>query len=458
MAVGAWMGQGMSNIYQDFYSLPFLVYVLDPWVVISASFISFFVAILGTLYAVSHAAKLAPAEAMRPEPPVTFRETLLERIGLQRWFSQPSRMILRHIERRPLRSLLTILGIAMACGTMMIGGFQRGSVEHMVDVQFSMSQREDMQVNFNEPTSLQALYSLRSLRGVEHVEGFRTVPARLQFEHRSYRTAVQGIQSDGQLMRLLDSDLKNISLPKYGVVMTDYLAELLHIRVGDTLSIEVLEGQRPTLEIPLVAVANQHLGVNVYMSREGLNRLLGEGRAISGALLSIDEREHHRVYASLKDMPRVAGVVERKSAVSAFYETLAETVLFFTFITTLLGGCIAFGVVYNCMRITLSERRRELASLRVLGFERSEIAYILLGELFLLTLAAIPLGLLFGYGLCAYLAYQFDTDLYRIPLIINVDTYAFAASVVIFASFASALMIGHKLAKLDMVAVLKTKE
>ncbi|MGB5439761.1 MAG: FtsX-like permease family protein, partial [Gammaproteobacteria bacterium] len=387
-----------------------------------------------------------------------YHATVIERLGLQRWFSQPTRMILRHIERQPLKSLLTTLGISMACSIMMIGGFQEGAIDHMVDVQYGMSQREDLVANYTEPSSLRALYSLRSLQGVEHVEGFRNVPARLQFEHRFYRTSVQGIQPGGELKRLLDTDLNRIELPANGVILTDYLAELLHIKPGDLLTIEVLEGSRPTVQVPVVATAKEYLGVNAYMQREALNRLLKEGDAISGALLKVDQRYQREVYAALKEMPRIAGVVEQRSAIDAFYETMAETILFFTFITTLLGASISFGVVYNSMRIALSERNRELASLRVLGFERGEVAYILLGELGLLTLLAIPLGMLIGYGLCAYLAYQFDSDLYRIPLVLGMKVYAFAALVVIVSSIISAIMIWRNLAHLDMVAVLKSKE
>ncbi len=458
IAAGIWMGKGMSNIYMEFYSLPFIIYVLKPQVIVAAAAISILVAVLGTLYAVRNAARLPPAQAMRPEPPAIYHATLVERLGLQRWFSQPTRMILRHIERRPLKSALTTLGVAMACGVMMIGGFQEGAIDYMVEVQYRMSQREDLMASFTDPTSARSLYSLRSLQGVEQVEGFRVVPARLRFEHRSYRTSVHGIQPDGTLMRLLDTELKLIELPPQGVIVTDYLAELLHIRPGDTLGIEVLEGNRPTVQVPVVGTARQYLGVNVYMQREALNRLLKEGNAISGALLRVDERYQRELYAQLKDMPRIAGVVEQKSAIRAFYDTLAETVLFFTFIATLLGASIAFGVVYNSMRIALSERNRELASLRVLGFQRGEVAYILLGELALLTLAAIPLGFLIGYGLCAYLAFQFDTDLYRIPLVLGMNVYALAALVVIVSSLVSGVMIWRNLAHLDMVAVLKTKE
>jgi putative ABC transport system permease protein len=458
IGAGIWMGKGMSNIYMDFYSLPFMIYTLKPQVIISAVAISIAVAILGTLYAVRSAARLPPAEAMRPEPPALFHATLVERLGLQRWISQPARMILRHIERRPVKSLLTTLGISMACGIMMIGGFQEGAIDHMVDVQYNMSQREDLVANYTEPTSLRSLYSLRSLQGVEHVEGFRDVPAKLQFEHRFYRTLVQGIKPGGELKRLLDTGLNRINLPAEGVVLTDYLAELLHIKPGDMLTIEVLEGNRPTVQVPVVGTAREYLGVNAYMQREALNRLLKEGDAISGALLKVDQRYQREVYAALRDMPRIAGVVEQRSAITAFYDTMAETILFFTFISTLLGASISFGVVYNSMRIALSERNRELASLRVLGFERSEVAYILLGELGLLTLLAIPLGLLIGYGLCAYLAFQFDSDLYRIPLVLGLDVYAFAALVVIVSAIISAIMIWRNLAHLDMVAVLKSKE
>ncbi|MEJ2320824.1 MAG: ABC transporter permease [Gammaproteobacteria bacterium] len=458
IGAGIWMGRLLSSIYMEFYSLPFLVYVLKPQVVIAAVAISMLVAVLGTIHAVYSAARQAPAQAMRPEPPAIYHATLVERLGLQRWFNQPTRMILRHIERHPLKSLLTTLGISMACGIIMVSGFQEGAMDHMVEVQYSMSQREDMIAIYTEPTSERSLYSLRGLQGVEHAEGYRVVPASVRFGHRSYRTSVRGVEADGSLMRLLDTKLRTIDVPEEGVIMTDYLAELLHVRPGDTLIIEVLEGSRATVEVPVAGIARQYLGLNVYMDRAALNRLLGEGNAISGALLKVDSAYQRDVYADLKGMPRVAGVVEQESAIRAFYATVAKSILFFAFISTLLGATISFGVVYNSMRIALSERNRELASLRVLGFERGEVAYILLGELALLTLVAIPLGLLIGYGLCAYLAFQFDSDLYRVPLVLGIRVYALAALVIVISSIVSAIMIWRNMAHLDMVAVLKTRE
>ena len=368
-------------------------------------------------------------------------------------------MIVRHIARRPLKSGLTVLGIAAAVGILMITNFQRDAIGWMVGVQYVLASREDMTVMFTDPTPQRALYSLASLDGVGHVEGFRAVPARLVHGHRSYRTAVEGVEPGAELQRVLDTALRPVQVPAEGVVLTEYLArEILDIVPGQMLRIEVLEGRRPVLEVPVAGLTRQYLGVNAYMNRDALNRLLGEGPALSGARLAVDPARQTALYQQLRRMPRVAGVVVRENSIRQFNEMMEETILFFSFITALLGGFVAFGVVYNSARIALSERGRELASLRVLGFTRGEVGYILLGEIGLLTLLAIPLGFLFGRALSGYLAAAFASDLYRIPLIIQPATYSLAGSVVLISFAVSAVLIWRKLANLDLVEVLKTRE
>lgn len=458
IALGIWMGRGMSNLYMDFYSFPYMIIVLRPEIFAWVSGVSIVVALAGTLYSVHGAASLAPAQAMRPEPPGTFGPALAERLGLGRWLTQPTRMILRHIERRPWKSTLTTVGLALASSIMMLGGYQAGAIDYMIDIQYGMSLRADLTATFSEPTSARALHSLHSIPGVEHVEGMRSVPARLRFGHRSYRTTLDGLEEGGTLFRLLDADLKPIRLPERGVVVTDHLAKLLHIKMGDSLQVEVLEGERRTLLVPVAATAKEYLGVGAYMRRDALNRLLREGDAVSGAHMRVPPAQRTQVYRELKEMPRIAGVVEQTSAVDAFYETLARSVLYFIFVSTLLGATISFGVVYNSMRIALSERSRELASLRVLGFRRTEVAYILLGEFALLTIISLPLGFLVGYGLCAYLSREFASDLYRIPLVMEPDIFAFACVVVIASALVSGVLMWRALAHLDMVAVLKAAE
>jgi len=385
--------------------------------------------------------------------------TLVERLGLRRILSQPARMIARNVARRPVKSALSILGIGFACAILMLGNVQEDAVGFMVDTQFRLAQREDMTVVFVEPASARALSELRSVPGVRHGEPYRSVPVRLRFGHRSYRTAVQGFPRDGgALHRVLDTRLQPVSMPREGILMTDYLADRLGLRTGDRVTVEFLEGSRPIRDVPVAGLVGEFFGVNAYMDLYALNRLLGEGNAISGAFLSADREDRQRVYDALKEMPGVAGTVVREDAIRSFYDSMGGTLLLFTFVITLLAGSIAFGVVYNSARIALSERSRELASLRVLGFTRGEISYILLGELGVLTLAAIPLGFLVAQGITAYIAERMKSDLYRVPMVMEWSSYGFAAAVVIVAALLSGLLVRRRLDRLDLVAVLKTRE
>lgn len=458
IGLGIWFGKGLSNLYMGFYRFPFLRYELLPRVVVSAVLVSVGSALLGTIHSVQRAAMLPPAEAMRPEPPANYRETILERLGLGRLLSQPTRMIFRHIERRPVKSLLSVIGIAFACGIMMTATFQDDAITHIVDAQFGQAQREDLAVSFVEPSSGRALSELMSINGVLNAEPFRAVPVRLKFRNKSFRTLIQGFKAKGDLHRLLDARLIPVELRPDGIVLTDYLGKFLGIAPGETLTVEVLEGARPVKEAAVDSFVSEFVGASAYMEIKALNRFMKEGDVISGAFLAVDEPRQNEIYMALKGMPRVAGTVIHKRALESFNETLAETVLFFTFIATLLGGTISFGVVYNSARINLAERGRELASLRVLGFTKAEISYILLGELAVLTLAAIPVGFLIGQGLAAYLVSRLQTDLYRIPLVLNADTYAFAAAVVLGSAVVSGLIVRREIDCLDLVAVLKTKE
>jgi putative ABC transport system permease protein len=460
VGLGAWFGKGLSNVYmQTTFRFPYLDYRVNASTILIALAVSMLAAVSGTLFAVGRAARLAPADGMRPETPVVYKATFIERIGLQRWFAAPSRMVLRHIERRPVKSLLTVFGIACACGLMMVGNYQKGAVDFMVDLQFRQAAREDLAVTFIDPTSGKVLNELAALPGVRYVEGFRDVPAILRFRNYSYRSAVYGIVPEGHLHRAMDRNLKPVHVPEGGVVLTDHLANrILHIKPGEMLTVQVLEGSRPVRQVPVLGITKQYLGVSAYMQRDSLNAMMHEGDVVSGAYLAIVPGAEDGVYAKLNDRPRVLGMVANAAAIQSFYATIGEFVLFYNLVATLLAGSIGFGVVYNSARISLSERGRELASLRVLGFTHGEIAYILLGELALLSLLAIPVGFLVGIGLVGILILSFQNDLYRLPLVLAPSNYAMGASVVIASALVSGLIIWRRLGKLDLVAVLKTRE
>lgn len=458
IALGTWMGRGMSGLYMEFYRFPYLIYSAELRVFFIAALVSCVAAVLGTVVSVYNAAKLPPAVAMQPPAPPKYRRSLLERFPLAGRLSQPTRMIVRNLERRPFKSMLTVLGTAMACAILVMGGFFSDAFDYMVTVQLKIAQRDDLMVSFVEPTSRRAMYSLVSMPGVEFAEPYRVVPIRLRHRHKAERTSIQGLVNEGALRQLLNDELAPVSLPADGILLTDHLAATLDAKPGDRLTVEVLEGHRRVVQVPLAATIKEFIGVSAYMQLDALNRLMREGPAISGAYLQTASGAEDLVYRELREMPRVAGASIRENVLRNFYDTMAKQALTFAFFNTVLAGCIAFGVVYNSVRIAFAERSRELASLRVLGLTRGEVSYILLGELAILTLLAIPVGFLIGRGLSSFMVAGFQTDLYRIPLVIEPGTYTFAAVVVLVSAVVSALMILRKINRLDLVEVLKTRE
>ena len=455
--LGLWLADGLGALYQEFFRFPYLVFELRPVVALSAVLIAGGAAVLGCLGALRGAFQLHPAEAMRPEPPARYRPTIIERLGL-RAFSQPTRMILRNLERHPFKSLLSVIGIAFAVAITMLTGFQQGSIGFMLDVQFRLAQQQDVTVSFNEAIPSRALYELAALPGVRHVEGFRAVAVVLRHGQYEYRTSLQGYQADARLQHVLDERLRPMSIPDDGVMLTDHLGKLLGVGPGDVLQVAILEGWRARLEVPVAALVTEYVGVGAYMQRDSLARLLREGPVVSGAVLAVEAEALDELNARLEEMPAVAGVTQRENTINAFNELMEETILVYTLFTMALAGAIAFAVVYNNARIALAERSRELATLRVLGFTRGETGFILLGELLLLTLAALPLGFLFGNGLGWLLVTSLETDLYRIPLVITTQAYALSASVVLGATLLSAWLIARHAARLDMVSALKAAE
>ncbi|MCB1600263.1 MAG: FtsX-like permease family protein [Xanthomonadales bacterium] len=458
IAGGIWLGRALGLLYMSFYRFPYLDFVLSPTAVAAAIGISLAAALSGAAFALIRAARLPPAEAMRPEAPPRYRNSVLERVLPRRWLDQPTRMILRQLSRRPAKAVFTVLGIALAGGVLTIGMFQQDALNFMVDQQFALAQRNDLSVSFVEPEGYDALAEIRTLPGVIAVEGVRDVGVRLRAGPRSVLTGLQGLGNDSSLKRVLDVRSKPQALPTGGLLLTEYLAQMLNVRRGDRIEVDELQGARRHFSVPVDGTVREFIGINAYMELDALNTLLGEGERVSSALLQIDPPYVDEVYRLLEDRPGVAAVGSRKAAIQNFYQTMAESLLTFTFIATLLAGLIAFGVLYNTARIALGERGRELASLRVLGFTRGEVAYILVGELALLTFAAIPVGWVVGAGLVQVIVRGLQTELYRVPAYLSTETLASATVVVLLAALISALIVIHRVRHLDLVEVLKTRE
>jgi putative ABC transport system permease protein len=457
-AVGLKFGAAITENYTRFFSFPVLRYEAGIGLIASAIAISGGSALVGAFTAVQRAVSLPPAEAMRPEPPASFKPTLLERMGLQRLLSPVGRIILRNIERKPLRAFLSCLGIALAVAMLVTGRYLYDAIDRIVEVQFYNVLRDDVTVVFNEPRPARSRYEVAHLPGVLEYEPFRSVPARLRFQHRSHRVGLMGLEPEGQLRRLLNRNLQRVNLPSDGMILTNKLAEILGVKVGDSLTVEVLEGSRPIRTVALVGLVDELLGVSAYMDIQALNRLMREGGTISGAFLKVDAHSLDKLYSLLKRTPAVAGISIRETTIDRFRGTIAESFGIITAVLVIFSCIVAFGVIYNSARIALSERSRELATLRIIGFSQGQIAVILLGEQAIFTLAAIPFGSVLGYGLSALIAQAHNRELFRFPLIITKQSYGFALIVVVIAALVSGLIVRRQLGNLDLIAVLKTRE
>ncbi len=457
-SAGAWLGRGLTRFYTQFYHFPIFHFDLDPGVVFFAVLLSIAAAVIGTLGAIQSAIRLPPAEAMRPEPPARYRPTVLERWGLQRLLSPTLRMILRRLEREPFKAVLSSLGIAMAVAVLVLGSFIMDAIDYLMTFQFQLAQRQDMSISLVEAASASVIHDMEHLPGVLHCEPFRSLPVRLRFGHRSRRLGIMGLIPDSKLFRLMDADEQVVAIPPGGLLLSTKLAELLGVRVGQTMTVEVQEGFRPMHEIPVAGLITDYSGTNAYMDIRAVQRLMQEGNSVSGAFVTVDSDQLDKLYTTLKTTPHVASVTVKNAMLESFQQTIMENQRRIQVFNVIFASIIAFGVVYNTARISLSQRSRELATLRVIGFTHREISVILLGELAVVTLIAMPIGLVLGYGLAALETMAFDTDLYRIPLVINRSTYAFAATVVIIASILSGLTVRRMLHRLDLIAVLKAKE
>lgn len=456
---GAWLGARMTALYAEYYRFPVLAFRLNGGAVVLTAAAGLLAAVLGALGAVRRAMRLPPAEAMRPEPPGIYRESRIERPGLRRLFSLPTRIVLRNLERRPGRAALSTLGIALGTAILVAGQFSIDAATVMIETPFSEVQRYDVLVSFSRPEPERAYHEVRRLPGVLSAEGFRSLPVRLVAGHRSRYATITGLPSPSRLHRVLDQPThRAVELPPDGLVLSATLASRLGVRPGDRVRVEVLEGHRPVREVLVAGLVDEYLGTSAYMEIGAAGRLAGGGRTLTGAYLRADPGALAELYARLKAMPGVAGVVIKRRALENFRGTLTRTIGIQRAAIVALAVIIAFGVVYNTARVTLSERALELGTLRVIGFRRGEISYILLGELAVVTLAAIPLGLLVGYGMAAAMVRAYDTDLYRLPLVVTPSTLVFAAVTILVATAVSALVIQRRLDRQDLVAVLKTRE
>jgi putative ABC transport system permease protein len=455
---GTWLGIIITKLFGDFFHFPFLVFAKSPDLYLAAGALSLVAAIVGATRALRDIVIVAPAVAMQPPAPARFRHVLPAWFNIDHVLSQPAIMMLRNIAHHPIRAAFTTLGMALATAILVVSLFTRGTIEELIDVTYFMADRQDATVSFVEKRPQSLLHQVARLPGVLAAESYREIPVRIRNGHIERRIMISGRPRDADLSRIIDIDLRPMVLPENGLAISDMLAKILGVRVGDFVEIDLLEGQRRTVILPIAARVEDYFGIRGMMDAEALSRLMREAPAMSSVHVSLDTGKLNLLYDAIKRLPTVSGMALQRVSLANFREAVALLITTMASIYTGLAAIIAFGVVYNSARISLSERARELASLRVLGFTRGEVLRILLLELTVLTLIAQPPGWIIGYGLAWIMQTNLAGELMRVRLVVENSTYALASAIVVIAAIFSATIVRARVNRLDLVTVLKTRD
>ncbi len=455
---GFWLGRGLTRLFATFYSFPFLVFRQSIDLYMLAGTVTVAAALAGAGKAIWTVVVLPPAVAMRPPTPTTYRSVFIGRLQRLGLFSQLTIMAFRHLIRWPVRTLLTTLGTALSVALLITSLFSFDSIDFMIDIIFFQADRQDATLTFVSDQAPGALFSVASMPGVLRVEPFRQTAVKLRNDHHEVRMMIVGIPKDADLSRILDLDLNPMQPLPQGIILSERVAEKLHLLPGQGVEIELVERNNRITTVTVTGLAQSYVGMTAYMSVDALDRLMRDGQRISGSKVTVDSNDIDQLYKTIKQTPEVASIALQGVSRLRFRETIEKNIVTMTTIYVILAIIITFGVIYNSARIQLSERARELASLRVFGFTRTEVSSVLMIELSTIVLLAQPLGWVLGYLMSLGVVQGFQSDLFRIPLIINPSTFAVASLIVSGAALISALIVRRRVDRLDLIRVLKTRE
>ncbi len=455
---GLWLGQGLTRLYASFFSFPFLIFRQSVDLYVLAGGVTVTAALLGAIKAIWSIVTLAPAVAMRPPAPETYRSLLGDFMKRISFLSQLTVMALRQLARRPVRAMLTTFGTSLSVAILVTALFSYDSIDYMIDIVFFQAERQDASINFSANAATDALIRVKALPGVLVAEPFRATQVRLRNGHRELKMALMGLPRETRLSRVLDTDLKPVRIPEAGLLLSERVAAKLDIRPGELIDVELTRKDGRIETAVVTGVVQSYVGLTAYGEINFIDRLLRDGHQISGVNITIDSNRLNDLYAAVKQMPFIASIALLDNSRNRFRETIEQNITTMTSVYVILAVIITFGVIYNSARIQLSERARELASLRVFGFTKAEVSWVLMVELGIIVILAQPLGWSLGYGFAWSVVRGFESDLFRIPFVIDASTFAWASIVVLTAASASALIVRRRVNRLDLIRVLKTRE
>lgn len=456
--VGGWLARAMARQYAQFFDFPFLIYGASPWVYAMSGLAALLTTTIGAAQSALQAARLTPAVAMQPPAPPQYKRSIMDRAMAVMRLSQPTIMIFRSVLRWPLRSGMTILGLALASATVISPAVMTGALDKIIESAFYETNRQDGMLVLSNDMTESVIETAADLPAVLQAEGQQFLPVILRNGPNEKRVNIEARRPDVDLSRIIDTDGTQINVSAGGIVLSSRLAAHLGVAIGDFVDVQFLQGTQKTHVLRVSGVIEQYFGLGAYVDLEHINQLLRQSTRISVINVSLEDSEVRALHAALRDIPRLIGVIMMTDSRRSFSDTIGQNMTVMNTIYIVISLLITIGVAYNGARIQLSERSRELASLRILGFTRGEVSYILIGETMLLAVLAQPLGWLIGAQIAVLMVNGFSSDLYSIPLVLHPSMFAKASLVVLAASLASVLIVRRRLDRQDLVAVMKTRE
>lgn len=460
---GAALGIGLTHLmldaYREFFQFPTFLYRSYPDLMLFGLMISVAFSLVGTIRGVREVLRLQPAEAMRQRPPDRGGSIFLERFPrIWRLFGFRTHMALRSLFRNRTRTVTAIVATALATSIIFMSIASYDSFLYLVQYQFDMVAHSDVDIGMRDEASMRALYEARSLPGVDYAEPLLGVRCDLRHGRNARRMVITGLSESHRLTTPMDADQKPIRIPDDGLVLSRKLAELLDVRVGDKLEMTPVRGRRETRHVRVASIVETFLGMDCYADIRYLSRVVGESLAINAVQLAVSPAKVGELLRDIKTIPNAQGLGVRADAKASIEQTLVDTSLFSIGIMVIFAGVIAFGSTLNNALIEIGDRLREISTLRVIGYHPGQIA----GILFRQSLATFVVGLLLafplGYYMVRLIATAYDSELYRMPVIIRPVVVVY--TVVLASTFMAVAqwVVHHQIRKIDWREGVQVKE
>ncbi len=446
-------------MYRKFFTFPSLTVRFQASPVFFALALNCGVCIVGAGRSAWRVLKMEPAVALAPKPA---EEQPIVHVGVLAalWQRLPLtwRIAVRNTFRNRARTLFSAGGVAVAMMILVVGRTTNDFVDFIIEHHFGKVELADVRVEFVNERPESAAYDVRHVDGVRRVEGIYQIGADLRKAWRTKFVAILGLPRENRLYRVLDRSGARTRVPPQGLIVPRMLADRLDLRPGDTVGLDPFVEDLDERDAVVRGVVDEYMGMNVYADRKHLARLLGKGPMLTGAMATVERRRLKQVMDSLDDLPGVRAVTATGQTLESFMESVEELIGVAVLVQTIAGAVIAFAVIYNASSVSIAEQERDLACMHSLGYSRRQVADIATHEVMPLGLIGVILGVPLAILVSHIIADAFETDLYRLPMVVRPVTYLTCAVLVLCFLFISRWLVRRRVYRIDIVRRLKTRE